>query len=239
MLEFIKTGKMDFAVGNCGTNSLGPGTYYIIAPGIVHSHAVKEDISTIHVAVRPEFVRRVASEVGSESGLGLPFFAPPARPASPAVEALLRRMVQEARHNSPWRRLLVDTLATELVIQLIRDHGVAVAQVQPADEADGVSRAIELILVNYDRDLPLQALAAEGGMSRYHFLRVFKKRVGLTPKAYLRQVRVEQAAELLRHSDLTVTEVAVRCGFKGPSRLAEAMRQTYGVAPGELRVKEK
>lgn len=232
MLEFIKTGSMEFGMNGAST-SLGPGSYYIMAPGIVHSHAVEAEISTIHVALRPEFVRQVVREVVADPGL--PSFPLPARRASPAMEALLRRMVQEARQSSPWRRLLVDTLATELVVQLMRDHGVASLREQPADEADGVSRAIALILAGYDRDLTLEALAAEAGMSRFHFLRVFKRRAGLTPAAYVRQVRLEQAADLLRHSDLPVTEVAVRCGFNGPNRLAEAVRRTFGVAPGELR----
>lgn len=234
VLEFVKHGCIEFQVDGGQRLALGPGSYYIVPPGLPHSHEVQGEISTIHVAFRPEFVRSIVAEAVPDVGTGVLQFPMPARAASPALEGLLRRIVQEARQVAPWRRLLSDTLATELVVQLVRDHGVSAAEEEQV-EADGVSRAIELILANFDRDLTLDALAAEAGMSRYHFVRVFKERTGTTPGAYLRQVRVEQAAQLLRSTDLSVTAVALQSGFAGATRLAEAIRQAYGVAPSQLR----
>lgn len=233
MLEYVKHGRIEFEADGEGQVDLGPGAYYVMAPGLRHGHAVREDISTIHVALRPEFVRGIVAEV--LPGTGLPCFPGPARQASPALDSLLRRLTAEARQPAPWRRFLVETLAAELVVQILRDHGLVRTEEQPPQEVDGVTRAIELIMIGYDRDLSLDLLAAEAGMSRFHFLRKFRERVGLTPHAYLKQIRIEQAAELLRSTDLPVTEIALRTGFAGPNRLAEAVRGAFGMAPGALR----
>lgn len=259
LLEYVKHGSMAFQPEGGPVRELGPGEYYIAPPDFRHGHAVRSDIATIHVGMRAEFVRRVVAE--GMPGSGLPFFPDPARRASPALEALLRKLVQEARQPSPWRRLLVETLATQLVVQLVRDHGYAVPEghgygvadghgptgaagnqghavvEEPVEAVDGITRVIEVILSHYHKDLTLAALAAEASMSRYHFLRQFKKRVGQTPLVYLRQIRLEQAAHLLSSTNLPVTEVALRCGFGGPNRLAEATRQAWGVSPGAYRAR--
>lgn len=207
------------------------------APGEEHGHAVTEDLATIHMALRPEFVRSVAQGAAGLEGAGHIRFPDPARRATGTLESLLRRMVQEARRQASWRNLLVDTLGTELIIQLVADHGVAVADPAPAEEGDGLTRAIEAILNRFDTDLNLSGLAAEAGMSLYHFLRRFKGRVVKTPNAYLRQIRVEQARLLLESTDLLVTEVALRCGFGGANRLAEALQSAYRATAGQLRAR--
>lgn len=239
MLEYIKHGIMTFGLEGDAEVALGQGNYYITGPGVSHYHGVAVDLANIHVALRPEFVRRVVVECTGQADAGWPRFPGEARPASSALESVLRRMVQEARQETPWRRFLVDTLGAELIVQLLRDHGLVIADDAPAEMVDGITRAIELIMANYERDINLDLLAGEAGMSRYHFVRKFKERVGETPSAYVRQIRLEHAADLLRSTDLPVTEVAFRCGFGGPNRLAEAVRQAFGVTPGALRSRER
>jgi AraC-like DNA-binding protein len=81
----------------------------------------------------------------------------------------------------------------------------------------------------------LRALAATAGMSRFHFIRAFKHAYGLPPHAYLLQLRVERAAELIRSSDLPLTTIAHDLGFGSSSRLSEAIRRRYGQTPSSLR----
>ena len=59
----------------------------------------------------------------------------------------------------------------------------------------------------YARSLSLDELAAIACLSKYHFLRLFKATYGIAPMEYVSQRRIERAQDLLRATNLTVTEV--------------------------------
>ena len=62
-------------------------------------------------------------------------------------------------------------------------------------------RAIERLRSDSDADVSLAALASDAGLSRFHFCRAFKESTGLSPHAWLRQHRLEQAMNMLRDTD--------------------------------------
>jgi AraC-like DNA-binding protein len=74
-------------------------------------------------------------------------------------------------------------------------------------------RARDLIDLRYQEPLDVGVPAGEAGYSRYHFVRTFRATFGGTPREYLSRRRVERAKELLRHSNLTVTEICFLVGF--------------------------
>ena len=70
-------------------------------------------------------------------------------------------------------------------------------------------RARDLADRSYAEPLDLDALAAAAGVSKYHFLRCFTVTYGKTPALYLAERRIERAQDLLRATNLTVTEVCM------------------------------
>lgn len=76
----------------------------------------------------------------------------------------------------------------------------------------------------------LDEAAALAGMSKYHFLRSFARTYGTTPAAYVSQRRIERAQDLLRATNLTVTEVCMAVGYESlgsfSSRFAEVVGET-------------
>ena len=69
---------------------------------------------------------------------------------------------------------------------------------------------------------------------RQHFIRVFRRAMGITPYQYLRQVRLNRAASLLRRGQ-SVSGAAAACGFESAAALSHAMRKSRSVSPGEIR----
>ena len=69
-------------------------------------------------------------------------------------------------------------------------------------------RAIERLRSDSEADVSLDALASDAGLSRFHFCRSFKESTGLSPHAWLRQHRLEQAMNMLRESDESIVSVA-------------------------------
>ena len=78
----------------------------------------------------------------------------------------------------------------------------------------------------------LEVIAREVGCSPFYLSRTFSKETGLTIPQFLRQLRIERAAELLRTGRYNVTEVAMEVGYNSLSHFSQAFHQTFGCCPG-------
>ena len=84
------------------------------------------------------------------------------------------------------------------------------------------------------RPVRLETLAKARGITRFHLIRIFRSSIGLSPYAYLIQLRVCRAQEMLRHG-ASVATAAYACGFSDQSHLTRAFGLTVGVPPGQYR----
>ena len=97
-------------------------------------------------------------------------------------------------------------------------------------------REVQVFLAaNLDRDVDLQAIAHEASLSPYYFTRQFTAMVGMPPYRYLISLRIARAAQLLRESDLTVTQILHRVGFHSPSHFTTTFRRHMGMSPTDYR----
>lgn len=94
-----------------------------------------------------------------------------------------------------------------------------------------IRRARSFIRENLHLPLTLAEIADEAGMSRYHFLRIFRSQIGETPHRYLTRLRLECAQGELERTTTTVAEIALRCGFVSPSHFASAFHRQTGYTP--------
>jgi AraC-like DNA-binding protein len=145
-----------------------------------------------------------------------------------------------AQPDRPGWRLLVDSALLQLTVVLLRslagNHTVRAAATCNARAAQAqIARAVDLIHSTFQDDLSLNDLASAAAMSRFHFVRCFKAQVGVTPYAYLLQVRLRTAALWLRSSSRSVTEIALACGFPSSSRFSEAFARQYHCSPSVYR----
>jgi len=85
-----------------------------------------------------------------------------------------------------------------------------------------------------DEHFGVSELADAMHMSRSSLLRKCKKQTQLSASQFIRQIRLEEAMELLRESDLTVSEVSYRVGFGSTSYFIKCFREHYGHPPGEV-----
>lgn len=88
---------------------------------------------------------------------------------------------------------------------------------------------------HYGEDLSLDLLAGSANVSRSECLRCFKKSLQTTPYRYLIEFRLSKAAELLKHSDATVSEIAERVGFRQVSHFGKCFKEKTGYAPSAYR----
>ena len=98
-----------------------------------------------------------------------------------------------------------------------------------------ITAALRAIEAEPRRSFSLAELAEEAASSSYHFLRVFRQVVGVTPGQYMLRSRLHRAAVRLRSSDEGVSAIAFDCGFGDLSTFNRHFRRASGVSPGAFR----
>ena len=91
-----------------------------------------------------------------------------------------------------------------------------------------------MIAANLD-GVPVKDLARECRLSRAHFSRAFRRSVGMAPHNWLIEQRIVLSKEKLREDRLSLTDVALECGFSDQSHLSREFKRTVGVSPGAWR----
>ena len=102
-------------------------------------------------------------------------------------------------------------------------------------DRDRVHDAADFLLEHSAEKVSLEDAARVAGLSAFHFLRVFRRELGLTPHQFLVQARLRRAQRLLRGSALSVTDVAYEVGFGDLSHFQNTFRRLVGVTPGRFR----
>ena len=96
-------------------------------------------------------------------------------------------------------------------------------------------RARARLRTGADAPLRIGRLAAESGLSRHHFIRRFKAVFGETPHQVRVRCRLEQAKELLRSSDESITEISLSLGFSSLGTFSARFARKVGVSPSGFR----
>ncbi len=91
--------------------------------------------------------------------------------------------------------------------------------------SDPLGSVQEILRSRFREPLSMKMLAHEAGMSREHFTRLFAKRFGCGPAGMLRRVRLEEAERLKNRSELSLREIAMRCGFPSVRAMARVEKE--------------
>ncbi len=128
--------------------------------------------------------------------------------------------------------LALDEALAATFAQLIARHAATDLRPPQAGREDRrMARVIEAIDAEPGAPWRLDDLAALAGLSRYHFIRVFRRATGQSPHAYVTTRRLGLARRLLGSGDRPA-EAAIACGFADQAHLTRLFRQAFGVAPG-------
>lgn len=88
---------------------------------------------------------------------------------------------------------------------------------------------------NYQKNITVDEMAAQCSMSKYHFLRIFKKIVGMPPCEYLKYCRINEAKRLLKETACPVSQIADLVGYGNVNLLIQNFRQCVGMTPLKYR----
>lgn len=98
-----------------------------------------------------------------------------------------------------------------------------------------IARAQHYMEQHYMENITVSKLAALGHVSASCFNRRFKKEIGITPIEYLIEIRIQRAKTMLRRKNISVTDVAMRCGFGSTAHFSTCFQSRLGISPSEYR----
>jgi AraC-like DNA-binding protein len=215
-----------------GRALLYPGAVMLGNPGTCyecgHEHGIGD--RCLALQYEPEYFDEIAQGAGARA---LRFRAG-MLPALRGLATPLARLQALAARPDPLA-------LEESAVAVAEAVAAAAAGTTPATAAPGardqrrISRALRHLEAHAGRRLSLDELAAVACMSKYHFLRCFRRVVGLTPHALLVGLRLRRAAAALRASDAPVARVALDAGFGDLSEFHGQFRAAFGASPGRFR----
>jgi AraC family transcriptional regulator len=139
------------------------------------------------------------------------------------LQTLMQALLIEAEMGGPNGRLYADTLSTALVAHFVNHYSVDtpinLLNLHPI-ERQRLGGVIDYIEAHLMEDLSLSDLALEAGLSKFHFARLFKETIGLTPHKYLLNRRIKRASQFLKQGE-AIAQVAYLFGFTDQSHLLE------------------
>jgi AraC family transcriptional regulator len=156
----------------------------------------------------------------------------------PVARNLLSSLLPATARPAEAPALFLDHVALALTAHVAHVYGGMNAP--RASQRGGLAphqerRAKELITANLNGDVSLNRLAAECGLSPRHFARAFRQSTGVSPHRWLMRYRVARARQLLANPRLSLTQIALACGFSDQSHFTRAFTAAAGATPGAWR----
>jgi len=162
------------------------------------------------------------------------------------LEAAGRRQGLGAGQLDPLSRSLAEGLERSRgMVDLLRAYNDGLRRLGALAQAKAGSRGLALqgfvawLPQNLEARIGLAQAAAQAGLSVPAFTRAFRRATGSALGPYLRRLRVERAAALLRSTELSLGDIALRCGFSGSHQLIRLFRGQHRITPGAYRVRQQ
>ena len=213
-----------------------PGSITVIPTGHDGHWDIGGPLEVSHVYLTDQRLQSAAEALGHDQAVELVH-----RVAvdDPTAAQILTVLGSEAAAQEPSTRLFLEQAVDLLCTQLVRGHsslGNLAAPEPRRGLADWQVRKVTAFMqAHLDRDIGLDELAELVQLSRFHFATAFRLATRQAPHAWLTELRITRARQLLARPELPVTEIALEVGYQTPSSFAAAFRKKTGLTPSQFR----
>jgi AraC family transcriptional regulator len=148
----------------------------------------------------------------------------------------------EQLHSELMRKkasaLYVQGIAQSVAVHLARQYAALVSERQsgsPSLPGFKLRQITDWMVAHLTEEFELERLAEKAGLSKFHFIRLFKNATGVSPSQYHINLRIDLARKLLRETDKSIITVALDVGYTNPSHFAQLFRRVTGLSPSQYR----
>ena len=240
-VDYIFNGSWQFIV-NGNERIVSKDEFIIINCGDIHGINFDFDLEGldvigITVLISEEFLKAMLPDIGES------IFDDEAARGNEEIKNCLRRIYQiYSKKSHDYTELAITAQMTMMLYELCICGAKKEKSSIPINSQKSVERLRGILLYveeNYMEDLSMEGVAERFHFSRTYFTRFFKNYTGMTFKEYLTRYRLEKARELLIETSLTMTEIAMRCGFSDSRRFIISYKKYYGTTPYQYRLAQK
>lgn len=210
-----------------------PGRLSALSPFILHDE-LSSDLPPRYIAVfvdREYFDNELKHYPGkNDLSLHGEFYDVPA-----GLLPLLKRFMVEADAALPGKAAVLHGLSIEICHQLVRTIlGIAPVNERVATRME-IDRVVQCLHDDPTKKITVKEMAEWACMSPSHFTRIFKAELGVSPAAYMLQIRLMLAKKMLAAGDKSITSVALDCGFGSVSHFSSSFSKRFNISPGMFR----
>lgn len=149
------------------------------------------------------------------------------------INEMIRDLTAETEKRNPGYRVMAKGLFMQLAVSLSRAYSSELTE--ESLDLLRIGDAIAHIETHYAEKITLDELARKSHLSQRHFSRIFTECVGRPPIDHLMYVRCQKAAELLKGTERTVTDIAFDCGFSDSNYFTRCFKKTLEITPKQYR----
>ena len=243
-LAWTMSGEVDFQEREEGqpwvTNRIKKGSFFLTSGGAPYDvrwrAATPEPFQSLLVFVELPVLRRAFEEVfGSDAAQAR--LRDVSGSSDYALDSLMERLRDELvrPQASP---LFVQGLAQLMAVHLARNYGETDKESRggsPSLPGYKLRQITDWMAEHAAEDFDLARLAARAGLSKFHFQRLFKNAVGVSPSRYHINLRMNEARRLLRETKMSVIDVALEVGYANPGHFSQFFRRETGLSPSDYR----
>lgn len=150
------------------------------------------------------------------------------------IMTLLNRFKSEYEEKKPGYRIILQNLRVIIVHEFVRALlGDLDATNTPSH---GIQTALDYIQLNYMEHITIENLAQLSTMSTASFKRHFKNETKCAPMQYIIRFRLEKSKKLLRTHGISISEIALSCGFSSASHFTSYFKKHYNMNPSQYKI---
>lgn len=211
-----------------GTWTIPPGKITVICPGEIHTGISAGTKPWTYRAIYPSVTLLKKMAGVDDSNDDYPVFH------APVIADLELYNLFIALHIGFENRsedVLIESLLSEFMFKLVDRHS-SVKKLHPFScETKIIKTAIEYMHDSFSEPISIDTLSSLVGLSKFYFICLFKSHTGMTPHAFINNLKVRKAKELLNRKQ-SLTRIANDLGFADQAHFTKIFRQISGVTPG-------
>lgn len=253
-MVYIKKGTATFYISGEGVE-LSPHNIVIIKPQQWHKFAVKS-MSCEFIVLSFTFSKNSeddkAASLSELSGLEdyiddirdlkkSPYVTLNPGPKN-EILSILKKIMNEREKERPWNDFLIYLLLLEMFVYISRTIKLEMesdTRYRSMNLTESMYAARDFIVQNYNKDISLGDIARYVYLSESYFAHSFKDVFGTSPKNYILKLRIETAKDILRKTDMKVSDIAASVGFLSQQRFNDIFKKMESVTPLKYRKEYK
>jgi AraC family transcriptional regulator len=227
-------GEWQGPYGNIERRELNGDMVWIVPPGLPHVIHFDRPATLIHLYVNEAFFHNMVEEAPARVEASL---IPSLLVRDPLLVELAKTLHRESL-DGHLSKMFTQSVATLISTHLVRSYSSrnpATASTRGGMGPSRERRVLAYIEQHLDESITLEELAHVAEISPNYLIALFRQSMGMTPHRYMIQKRIERAYALLKQKQLTLLEIAQRCGFQDQSQFTTVFRRFAGVTPGCFR----